>query len=125
MQGFRFNNQELVNREFVTFVNMAGGRQWIILCAMLSLTWPQGSGERVLGEETDEFDFDGLPGAQHEFKIEIKPGHIECFYQKIVQGGKIHVSFEVSSIFTLYVLPSFAVFMSSMSISMSEIPVNK
>lgn len=104
---------------------MAGGRQWIILCAMFSLTWPQGSGERVLGEETDEFDFDGLPGAQHEFKIEIKPGHIECFYQKIVQGGKIHVSFEVSSIFYLIRLPSFAVYISFMSRSMPEISVNE
>ena len=53
------------------------------------------SAEKILGVETDEFDFDGLPGAQHEFKIEIPAGKEECFYQKIVAGGKLHVSFEV------------------------------
>lgn len=68
---------------------------YLVFSLVYSLTWLQGGSEVVLGEETDEFDFDGLPGAQHEFKIQVGPGHVECFYQKIVQGGKIHVSFEV------------------------------
>ena len=73
---------------------------WLLLTIICSCTWPEGGGEKVLGEETDEFDFDGLPGAQHEFKIEVKGGGIECFYQHVVQGGKIHVSFEVKPTFT-------------------------
>ncbi|XP_052820869.1 transmembrane emp24 domain-containing protein 6-like isoform X1 [Mya arenaria] len=65
------------------------------LSLVMILFTSSAAGEKVLGEETDEFDFDGLPGAQHEFKIEIGAGREECFYQKIVAGGKIHVSFEV------------------------------
>ena len=51
--------------------------------------------EDVLGKTTDDFDFDGLPGAQHEFKIEVPPGIEECFIQKIASGANLHVSFEV------------------------------
>ena len=69
---------------------------WLFICAILGTTLPWGSGERVLGQEDDEFDFDGLPGAQHEFKMSVEAGREECFFQKLVQGGKLHVSFEVS-----------------------------
>ncbi|KAK3104501.1 hypothetical protein FSP39_003575 [Pinctada imbricata] len=51
--------------------------------------------EKVLGQTTDDFDFDGLPGAQHEFKVEIPPGIEDCFVQKVAQGANLHVSFEV------------------------------
>ncbi|KAK6176529.1 hypothetical protein SNE40_014796 [Patella caerulea] len=51
--------------------------------------------EDVLGEITDDFDFDGIPGATHEFKVEIFSGAEECFYLKIASGAKLHVSFEV------------------------------
>lgn len=66
--------------------------------------FPVGRGELVLGRETDDFDFDGLPGAQHEFKIEIRAGQEECFYQKIKKGGKIFTRFQVSALL-VYNLP--------------------
>lgn len=67
----------------------------IYICVLLSSALHRGWGEVILGVETDEFDFDGLPGAQHEFKVEVGAGKEECFYQKVVAGGKMHVSFEV------------------------------
>lgn len=70
---------------------------WLLINVLFSFLWSEGLAERVLGTETDEFDFDGLPGAQHEFKIEVGAGKEECFYQKIVAGGKLHISFEVCS----------------------------
>lgn len=71
---------------------------WLSVIVLFSLLRSEGLAERVLGRETDEFDFDGLPGAQHEFKIEVGAGQEECFYQKIVAGGKLHISFEVCCI---------------------------
>lgn len=57
------------------------------------------SSERILGQErTDDFDFDGIPGANHEFKIEVAAGTEECFYQKVPKGGNIHINYEVSEI---------------------------
>lgn len=54
------------------------------------------SSERILGQErTDDFDFDGIPGANHEFKIEVAAGSEECFYQKVPKGGNIHINYEV------------------------------
>ncbi|XP_046556718.1 transmembrane emp24 domain-containing protein 5-like [Haliotis rubra] len=54
------------------------------------------STETVLGEKVDdEFDFDGLPGVQHEFKFEIAAGREECFFQMAAKGAKLHVSYEV------------------------------
>ena len=64
--------------------------------------------EKVLGEEfNEEFDFDGLPGAQHEFKVEVRAGTEECFYQHAKVGAKFHVSFEVSSGATSILFNSF------------------
>ena len=68
-------------------------RVLLITCVLQLVKYSQG--ERVLGKETDEFDFDGLPGAQHDFKVEIPPGREECFYQPTRQGANIHVSYEV------------------------------
>ncbi|XP_013420995.1 transmembrane emp24 domain-containing protein 5 [Lingula anatina] len=51
--------------------------------------------ENVLGDSNEDFDFDGLPGSQHEFKIEIPAGRFECFYQKMEMDEEIHISFEV------------------------------
>ncbi|XP_052226658.1 transmembrane emp24 domain-containing protein 6-like isoform X2 [Dreissena polymorpha] len=68
---------------------------WLRVTCLLLIFCRLSTSEKVLGVETDEFDFDGLPGAQHEFKIEIGAGREECFYQPIVKGGKLHVSFEV------------------------------
>ena len=70
---------------------------WLFMCAILGTTLPSGTGEKVLGRETDEFDFDGLPGASHEFKTNVAAGREECFFQNIVAGAKLHVSFEVST----------------------------
>lgn len=53
------------------------------------------SGERVLGEVNEDFDFDGLPGVLHEFKVDIPGGKEDCFFQRAVQGAKFYVSFEV------------------------------
>ncbi|OWF56051.1 transmembrane emp24 domain-containing protein 6-like isoform X3 [Mizuhopecten yessoensis] len=49
----------------------------------------------VSGAEYDDFDFDGLPGVQHEFKIEVQAGREECFHQKVAEGANLHMSFEV------------------------------
>ncbi|XP_046569336.1 transmembrane emp24 domain-containing protein 6-like [Haliotis rubra] len=52
--------------------------------------------EIVLGENVDdEFDFDGLPGVQHEFKVEVPAGKEDCFYQFAAEGSKLYVSFNV------------------------------
>jgi len=69
--------------------------QWMCIVVIVSVGLPGGRAEIVLGREDDEFDFDGLPGAQHEFKVEVGAGTEECYYQMIKQGGKLHVSFEV------------------------------
>ncbi|XP_046360313.2 transmembrane emp24 domain-containing protein 6-like [Haliotis rufescens] len=54
------------------------------------------STETVLGENVDEeFDFDGLPGVQHEFKVEVAAGKEECFYQFATQGSRLYVSYDV------------------------------
>ena len=64
-----------------------------IFTVFLPLTWQE---EVMFGETNDDFDFDGLPGVQHEFKIEVPPGREECFYQNIKLGAQLHVSFQVS-----------------------------
>lgn len=46
------------------------------------------------GEEGD-FSFDGLPGAQHEFKVEVPGNQEECFVQKVAENAELHASFEV------------------------------
>ena len=74
---------------------------WLFICAILGTTLSLVRGEKVLGRENDEFDFDGLPGASHEFKVSVPAGREECFFQNIVQNGKLHVSFEVSQHFRL------------------------
>ena len=43
----------------------------------------------------DDFDFDGLPGANHEFRFEVPAGKSECFFQKVKANAELHVSFEV------------------------------
>ena len=62
-----------------------------ILLSYIGLT-SQGA---VVNPEKDEFDFDGLPGAQHEFKIDVLPNKEECFYQFIKKTAQLHMSFEV------------------------------
>ncbi|XP_045163838.2 transmembrane emp24 domain-containing protein 5-like [Mercenaria mercenaria] len=51
--------------------------------------------EKIFDRETDDFDFDGFPGASHEFKFELVAGKEECFYQNLVAGGTLHISFQV------------------------------
>lgn len=52
-----------------------------------------------VGEEGEEdFSFDGLPGAQHEFKLEVPGNQEECFVQKVAQNAELHASFEVGVI---------------------------
>ncbi|CAG5121685.1 unnamed protein product [Candidula unifasciata] len=51
--------------------------------------------EKILGQENEEFDFDGLPGAQHEFKVHIPGSTEDCFFQPAVKGARFHVNFEV------------------------------
>lgn len=61
------------------------------LC-LLPITFP----EKLGGSLPDfEFDFDALPGTQHEFKIVVKAGKEECFVQKVAQGANLHIQFEV------------------------------
>ena len=65
-----------------------------VLFLLLTLVQPS-LPESILGEYDDEFDFDGLPGVQHEFKVSISPGREECFYQMIKRNAQLHVSFQV------------------------------
>ncbi|GFO05724.1 transmembrane emp24 domain-containing protein [Plakobranchus ocellatus] len=51
--------------------------------------------EDVLGVKDDEFDFDGLPGAQHDFKVYVHAGMEECFFQRVAQGAEFYARFEV------------------------------
>jgi hypothetical protein len=60
--------------------------------------------EKILGRETDDFDFDGFPGAQHEFKFEIGGGKQECFFQNLAAGGTLHISFQVRLCYFLFLL---------------------
>ncbi|XP_033763710.1 transmembrane emp24 domain-containing protein 6-like [Pecten maximus] len=59
------------------------------------LLWCTYSSKLVSAAEYDDFDFDGLPGVQHEFKIEVPAGGEECFHQKVAEGANLHMSFEV------------------------------
>lgn len=52
--------------------------------------------EQILDKQNEDFDFDGLPGVSYEFKVEVNAGDEQCFHQKIAQGARLYVSFEVS-----------------------------
>ncbi|XP_076472498.1 transmembrane emp24 domain-containing protein 5-like [Babylonia areolata] len=68
----------------------------ILTLWLLSMQMADFRAERIMGEErNDDFDFDGLPGTQHEFKLEVGGGMEECFYQRVAQGALMHVNFEV------------------------------
>ena len=67
----------------------------ILIILLFSNSCLKTSGEKVLDRETDDFDFDGFPGSQHEFKFEISGGKQECFFQNLVAGGTLHISFQV------------------------------
>ncbi|GFR69311.1 transmembrane emp24 domain-containing protein 5-like [Elysia marginata] len=64
---------------------------WAVLLALTTSV----AGEIVLGEENEDFDFDGLPGVQHDFKVFVHAGMEECFFQRLVQGAQLHTRFEV------------------------------
>ncbi|XP_061188552.1 transmembrane emp24 domain-containing protein 5-like [Saccostrea echinata] len=49
----------------------------------------------VCGIDEGDFDYDALPGTQHEFKIEVKAGDEDCFAQKVALGAVFHVQYEV------------------------------
>ncbi|KAI0220129.1 Transmembrane emp24 domain-containing protein 1 [Lamellibrachia satsuma] len=51
----------------------------------------------VSGNYSDdyEFDFDGLPGVNHEFKMEVPAGSRECFYQSMKTDAFLQVAFHV------------------------------
>ncbi|BFZ23449.1 hypothetical protein BsWGS_26488 [Bradybaena similaris] len=51
--------------------------------------------EKILGQENEEFDFDGLPGSLHEFKVHIPGSGEDCFYQPVAKGARFHINFEV------------------------------
>ena len=69
----------------------------LYLCAIvsvnvISISWC----EEVWGRpDDDEFDFDGIPGARHEFKIEVGAGKEECFHQSVKPGSVMYVTYEV------------------------------
>ncbi|KAK3599622.1 hypothetical protein CHS0354_035865 [Potamilus streckersoni] len=51
--------------------------------------------EIVLGEETGEFDFDGLPGVRYEFGFKVLPRTEECFYQTVRKGSHLQVLYKI------------------------------
>ncbi|XP_046360315.2 transmembrane emp24 domain-containing protein 6-like [Haliotis rufescens] len=76
---------------------MAAGCKYRVLSILLltNKIFPV-STETVLGENVDEeFDFDGVPGVQHEFKVEVAAGKEECFYQFAAEGSRLYVSYSV------------------------------
>ena len=83
-----------------TCTNMAGKFCSVAILYMSVLLPSLSQCEKVLGVSTDDFDFDGLPGVQHEFKVNVYAGKEQCFFQAIKQGAQLHVSFEVGSIST-------------------------
>ncbi|XP_064611881.1 transmembrane emp24 domain-containing protein 5-like [Liolophura sinensis] len=64
------------------------------LLVLLSLAG-SGDGENVLGVQNDDFDFDGLPGVQHDLRFEVGAGEMECFYQNMPKLAQVYFSFEV------------------------------
>ena len=52
----------------------------------------------VMGVENDDFDFDGLPGAMHEFKVFVEAGAEDCFFQNVAEGAQFYTKFEVSDV---------------------------
>ena len=53
----------------------------------------------VAGDASEEFDFDfdGLPGVNHEFKVEVRAGSRQCFYQSMKEDAYLQVAFHVGS----------------------------
>lgn len=49
----------------------------------------------VSGTADGDFDYDALPGTQHEFKVQVNAGKEECFAQKVALGAVFHVQYEV------------------------------
>ena len=51
----------------------------------------------VVGDASEEFDFDfdGLPGVNHEFKVEVRAGSRQCFYQSMKEDAYLQVAFHV------------------------------
>lgn len=49
----------------------------------------------VLATADGDFDYDALPGTQHEFKVQVNAGKEECFAQKVALGAVFHVQYEV------------------------------
>nr|XP_022339506.1 transmembrane emp24 domain-containing protein 5-like [Crassostrea virginica] len=57
--------------------------------------WILSGGLTVSGTADGDFDYDALPGTQHEFKVQVNAGREECFAQKVALGAVFHVQYEV------------------------------
>ena len=57
--------------------------------------WILSGGLTVSGTADGDFDYDALPGTQHEFKVQVNAGKEECFAQKVALGAVFHVQYEV------------------------------
>ncbi|KAK3795399.1 hypothetical protein RRG08_000710 [Elysia crispata] len=68
---------------------------YVMVILTLLVTSPVVKGENVMGVQDDEFDFDGLPGAQHDFKVFVHAGMEECFFQRVAQGSEFYTRYEV------------------------------
>ena len=76
-----------------------GSSTFVVCCSVLSLLLvvsPVVRAEMVMGVENDDFDFDGLPGAMHEFKVFVHAGIEECFFQNVAEGAEFYTNFQVS-----------------------------
>lgn len=51
----------------------------------------------VVGDNSEnfDFDFDGLPGVNHQFKVEVAAGSRECFYQRMKVDAFLQIAFHV------------------------------
>lgn len=55
-----------------------------------------GFGNTIGSEQDDFLESLGAPNVQYEFRVEVKAGGTECFFQKIKPDAKVHMSFEVN-----------------------------
>ncbi|XP_074654864.1 transmembrane emp24 domain-containing protein 5-like [Tubulanus polymorphus] len=67
----------------------------LILIVWTKYCLPEIIGDNENSAMDDDFDFEGLPGATYEFKMNVGAGGRECFFQNMKSGAELHVSFEV------------------------------
>lgn len=71
--------------------------------------------EVILGEENEDFDFDGMPGIARDFKFQLDAGRDFCLYMKLEPGMLIMISYQV--IYSHVMLRNFSCYQSRKGIN--------